>query len=328
MERPMRKKISILGAGNVGAATALWIARNELGDVVLYNRTRGLAEGKALDLKESSPVDGFDLTIIGTDQMEQTRDSDVVVLTAGKARQPGMSREDLLTMNAGIISTLGAHIAETSPNAVVIVVSNPVDTMVHVAAEATSFPKQRVMGMAGILDSARFRTFIALELGVSVEDTNALVLGGHGDFMVPLPRQASVGGIPLGDLLPEHRIEALIERTRRAGAEILALQKVSSAYFAPAAAVGQMVEAIVKDKKRVLPCVAYLQGEYGIRDLFMGVPAVIGAKGIERILELKLNPDEMKALHNSADAVRQQVARFRGQAAGSSPAGNQPARTN
>lgn len=311
----MRKKISIIGSGNVGAATALWIARNELGDVVLYNRTRGLAEGKALDLKESSPVDGFDLTITGTDQIEHTRDSDVVVLTAGMARQPGMSRDDLLTMNASIISAISAQIAVTSPNAVVIVVSNPVDTMVHVAAEATSFPKQRVMGMAGILDSARFRTFIALELGVSVEDTNALVLGGHGDFMVPLPRHASVGGIPLGDLLPENKIEALIERTRQGGAEILALQKVSSAYFAPAAAVGQMVEAIVKDKKRVLPCVAYLQGQYGIRDLFMGVPTVIGAKGIERILELKLNSQELEALHKSADAVRKQVARFGAQAA-------------
>lgn len=309
----MRKKISIIGAGNVGSATALWIARNELGDVVLYNRTRGLAEGKALDLKESSPVEGFDLSITGTDQIEQTRDSDVVVLTAGMARQPGMSRDDLLTMNASLISTIGAQIAKTSPNAVVIVVSNPVDAMVHVAAEATSFPRQRVMGMAGILDSARFRTFIALELGVSVEDTNALVLGGHGDFMVPLPRYASVGGIPVVDLLPESRIAALIERTRQGGAEILALMKVSSAYYAPAAAAGQMVEAVVRDKKRVLPCVAYLQGEYGIRDLFMGVPAVIGAKGIERILELKLNDHELQALHKSAEAVRAQVVRFGGQ---------------
>jgi malate dehydrogenase len=309
----MRKKISIIGAGNVGAATALWVARNELGDVVLYNRTRGLAEGKALDLKESSPVDGFDLSIVGTDQIEQTRDSDVVVLTAGMARQPGMSRDDLLTKNASIISTISSQVAAVSPNAVVIVVSNPVDTMVHVAAGATGFPKHRVMGMAGILDSARFRTFIALELGVSVEDTSALVLGGHGDFMVPLPRYASVGGITVGDLLPDNRIEALIERTRQAGAEILALQKVSSAYFAPAAAVGQMVEAVVKDKKRVLPCVAYLQGEYGIRDLFMGVPTVIGAKGIERILELKLNSDELQALHKSAEAVRKQVARFANQ---------------
>jgi malate dehydrogenase len=320
----MRKKISIIGSGNVGAATALWVARKELGDVVLYNRTRGLAEGKALDLKESSPVDGFDLAITGTDQIEQTRDSDVVVLTAGMARQPGMSRDDLLTMNASIISAISEQIAVASPNAVLIVVSNPVDTMVHVAAEATSFPKQRVMGMAGILDSARFRTFIALELGVSVEDTSALVLGGHGDFMVPLPRHASVGGIPLSDLLPENKIQALIERTRQGGAEILALQKVSSAYFAPAAAVGQMVEAIVKDKKRVLPCVAYLQGEYGIRDLFMGVPTVIGAKGIERILELKLNSQELEALHKSADAVRKQVARFRGQAAMPSSPGRAP----
>lgn len=328
----MRKKISIIGSGNVGSATALWIARNELGDVVLYNRTRGLAEGKALDLKESSPVDGFDLSITGTDQIEQTRDSDVVVLTAGMARQPGMSRDDLLAGNAALISAISTKIAANSPNAVLIVVSNPVDAMVHVAASASGFPKQRVMGMAGILDSARFRTFIALELGVSVEDTNALVLGGHGDFMVPLPRYASVGGIPLVDLLPESRIHALIERTRQGGAEILALMKVSSAYYAPAAAAGQMVEAVVRDKKRVLPCVAYLQGEYGIRDLFMGVPAVIGAHGIERIFELKLNDHEMQALHKSADAVRAQVVRFGGQgftaSAPSSPSGSGKAGTS
>lgn len=309
----MRKKISIIGAGNVGAATALWIARKELGDVVLYNRTRGLAEGKALDLKESSPVDGFDLAITGTNQFEDTGESDVVVLTAGRPRQPGMSRDDLLNMNASIVSDFCVQVAKTSPNAVLIVVSNPVDAMVHVAANATLFPRHKVMGMAGILDSSRFRTFIALELGVSVEDTNALVLGGHGDFMVPLPRHASVGGIPVSDLLPEDRITALIERTRRGGAEILALQKVSSEYYAPAAAAGQMVEAVVKDKKRVLPCVAHLQGEYGIHDLFMGVPTVVGANGVERILELRLNASEFDALQKSADAVREQVARFRGQ---------------
>ena len=221
------------------AATALWVARRELGDVVLYNRTRGLAEGTALDLKESSPVDGFDLVIAGTDRFDETADSDVVVLTAGIPRRPGMSRNDLLTMNAALVSDLCAQIGKTSPHAVVIVVTNPVDAMVHVAAVAGSFPRQRVMGMAGILDSARFRTFIALELSVSVEDTNALVLGGHGDFMVPLPRHASVGGIPLGDLLPEDRITTLIERTRKGGAEILDLEKVSSAYYAPAAAAGQ-----------------------------------------------------------------------------------------
>jgi malate dehydrogenase len=309
----MRKKISIIGAGNVGAATALWIARKELGDVVLFNRTRGLAEGKALDLKESSPVDGFDLAIVGTDRFEDIRDSDVVVLTAGMPRQPGMSRHDVLTMNASIVSDLCGPIARASPNAVLIVVTNPVDAMVQVAASASAFPKQRVMGMAGILDSARFRTFIALELGVSVEDTSALVLGGHGDFMVPLPRYASVGGIPLCDLLPEDRVTALIERTRRGGAEILSLEKVSSAYYAPAAAAGQMVEAIVKDKKRVLPCVAYLRGAYGIHGLFMGVPAVLGADGVERILELRLNASEFEELQKSADAVREQVARFGGQ---------------
>jgi len=303
----MRKKISIIGSGNVGAATAMWVVRKELGDVVLYNRTRGLAEGKALDLKESSPVDRFDLAIVGTDQLDDTGDSDVVVLTAGIPRQPGMSRDDLLNMNASIVSTICAQIANTSPNAVLIVVTNPVDAMVRVAANATMFPRHKVMGMAGILDSARFRTFIALELGVSVEDTNALVLGGHGDFMVPLPRHASVGGIPLSDLLPEDRITALVERTRRGGAEILALEKVSSAYYAPAAAAGQMVESIVRDKKRVLPCVAYLQGEYGINHAFMGVPVLLGSGGVERVFELKLNASELEAIRQSAKAVRQLV---------------------
>ncbi len=303
----MRKKISIIGSGNVGAATTLWIARREIGDVVLYNRTRGLAEGKALDLKESSPMDGFDLAIMGTDRFEDTRESDVVVLTLGMPRQPGMSRSDLLTMNTTIVSAACSEIAKTSPNAVLIVVTNPVDAMVHVAAETTSFPRHKVIGMAGILDSSRFRTFIALELGVSVEDTSALILGGHGDFMVPLPRHASVGGIPITDLLSEGCIEVLIERTRNGGAEILALEKVSSAYYAPAAAAGQMVEAVVKDKKRVLPCVTYLRGEYAIQDIFMGVPAVIGAQGVERVIELKLTPEEFQTLHKSADAVKQLV---------------------
>ena len=309
----MRKKISIIGAGNVGAATALWVARKELGDVVLYNRTRGLAEGKALDLKESSPLDGFDLAYHRHGRVRGYRGVGCGRADGGMPRQPGMSRDDLLNMNASIVSAICVQIANTSPNAVLIVVSNPVDAMVHVAANATLFPRHKVMGMAGILDSSRFRTFIALELGFSVEDTNALVLGGHGDFMVPLPRHASVGGIPVSDLLPEDRITALIERTRRGGAEILALEKVSSAYYAPAAAAGQMVEAVVKDKKRVLPCVAHLQGEYGIHDLFMGVPTVIGANGVERILELRLNASEFDALQKSADAVREQVARFRGQ---------------
>jgi malate dehydrogenase len=321
----MRRKISIIGSGNVGAATAMWIARKELGDVVLYNRTRGLAEGKALDLKESSPVDGFDLEIAGTDQLEDTSESDVVVLTAGMPRQPGMSRSDLLHMNASIVSALCMQIARFSPGAVLVVVSNPVDAMVHVAANATSFPRHKVMGMAGILDSARFRAFIALELGVSVEDTSALVLGGHGDFMVPLPQHASVGGIPVSDLLPEDRIAALIERTRKGGAEILGLEKVSSAYYAPAAAAGQMVEAVVKDKKRVLPCVAHLQGEYGIHGLFMGVPAVVGASGVERILELRLNASEFDALQKSADAVKEQVACLGGQTFEPSPAPGSPA---
>jgi malate dehydrogenase len=306
----MRKKITIIGSGNVGASTALWSALSELGDIVLFNRNKGMAEGKALDLKQASPLQGFDLEILGTDQYHDTRDSDVVVVTAGLPRQPGMSREELFKNNAAIVGETCVQIAKFSPNAVLIMVTNPVDAMVHVAANATAFPKHRVMGMAGILDSSRFRTFIALELGVSVEDTNALVLGGHGDFMVPLPRHASVGGIPITDLLPDDRIKALMERTRTGGAEILSLKKVSSAYYAPAAAIEQMVEAVVRDKKRVLPCVAYLQGEYGINGIFMGVPVIIGRSGVERILELKLNPAELEAIRRSADAVRTLVARL------------------
>jgi len=306
----MRKKITIIGSGNVGATTALWTALRELGDIVLFNRTKGLAEGKALDLKEASPLEGFDLEIAGTDRFEDTRDSDVVVVTAGLPRQPGMSREELLHKNASLVADLCANVAKFSPNSVLILVTNPVDALVHVAAKATAFPKHRIVGMAGILDSSRFRTFIALELGVSVEDINALVLGGHGDFMVPLPRHASVSGIPLTDLLSDARIKALIERTRHGGAEILSLQKVSSAFYAPAAATEQMVETIVRDKKRVLPCVAYLEGEYGIQGIFMGVPVLLGSKGVERVLELKLNTAELEALRKSADAVRKLVAQI------------------
>ena len=307
----MRKKITIIGSGNVGATAAVWVALKELGDIVLFNRTPGLAKGRALDLMEASPLEGFDLAIVGTDRFEDTKDSDVVVVTAGLARQPGMSREELLDRNAAIVRDVCVHVAQSSPNAVLIVVSNPVDAMVHVAFKASGFPQHRVIGMAGILDSSRFRTFISLELGVSVEDINALVLGGHGDFMVPLPRHASVSGIPLADLLSEDRIHALIERTRHGGAEILSLQKVSSAYYAPAAAVEQMVEAVVRDKKRILPCVAYLQGEYGIDGIFMGVPVLLGGGGVERVLELKLNPSEMAALKKSAEAVRQLVDQLR-----------------
>ena len=307
----MRKKITIIGSGNVGATAALWTALNELGDIVLFNRTKGLAKGKALDLKEASPLEGFDLQIVGTDAYDETAYSDVVVVTAGLPRQPGMSREELLDKNAAIVGDACAQVAKYSPHAVLIVVSNPVDAMVHVAYKSSGFPKQRVIGMAGILDSSRFCTFIADELGVSVEDINALVLGGHGDFMVPLPRHASVSGIPLTDLLGEDRIQALIERTRHGGAEILSLQKVSSAFYAPAAGVEQMVEAVVRDKKRILPCVAYLQGEYGIEGIFMGVPVLLGARGAERVLELRLNDSELAALRTSAEKVRKLVSQLR-----------------
>lgn len=306
----MRKRITIIGAGNVGATAALWSALRELGDLVLFNRTKGLAEGRALDLKEASPLEGFDLEILGTDRYEDTADSDVVVVTAGASRQPGMSREELLETNAAIVREACVQIARFSPQAVLIVVTNPLDAMVHVAYRASGFPKHRVMGMAGILDSSRFRTFIGLELGVSVEDIHALVLGGHGNFMVPLTRHASISGIPITELLPEDRIASLIERTRHGGAEILSLQRVSSAYYAPAAAVEQMVEAIVKDKKRILPCAAYLEGEYGIDGIFMSVPVLLGSGGIERVVELKLTEAELDALRKSADAVRQLISQL------------------
>jgi malate dehydrogenase len=308
--RRSRKKITIVGTGNVGATTALWTALKELGDIVLYNRTLGLAAGRALDLKEASPLEGFDLAIVGTDAYEDTANSDVVVITAGIPRQPGMSREELLDKNAEIVTSISRPIAHYSPHAVLIVVTNPVDAMVHVAHRATGFPTHQVIGMAGILDSSRFRTFIGLELGVSVEDIHALVLGGHGDFMVPLPRHASVSGIPLTELLSQERITALIERTRHGGAEILGLQKVSSAFYAPAAAIEQMIEAVVRDKKRILPCVAYLQGEYGVKGIFMGVPVLLGGAGVERVVELSLTATELSALCSSADAVRTLVARL------------------
>jgi malate dehydrogenase len=306
-----RKKITVVVSGNVGATTALWAALKELGDIVLFNRTKGLAAGRALDLKEASPLEGFDLGIVGTDAYEDTRHSDVVVVTAGQPRQPGMSREELLDKNAEIVAGTCAQIAKYSPHAVLIVVTNPVDAMVHVAYRVSGFSKHHVIGMAGILDSSRFRTFIGLELGVSVEDIHALVLGGHGDFMVPLPRHASVSGIPLTELLGQDRIDALIERTRHGGAEILWLQKISSAFYAPAAAIAQMVEAVVRDKKRVLPCVAYLEGEYGLDGIFMGVPVLLGGGGVERVLELTLNEAELFSLRSSAEAVRKLVAQVR-----------------
>ena len=301
-----RSKITIIGAGNVGATTAHWCAAAELGDIVLLDipATEGMPAGKALDLMEASPIVGFDSNIIGTTNYEDTADSDVVVITAGIPRKPGMSRDDLLSTNARIVSSVTAEIKETSPNAILIIVSNPLDAMVQRALQVSGFPPQRVIGQAGVLDTARYRTFLAMELGVSVEDVSALLLGGHGDTMVPLPSCTSVGGIPVSQLIEAERLEEIIQRTRQGGAEIVGLLKTGSAFYAPAAATTQMVEAIVKDKKRLLPCAAYCESEYGVGGFYVGVPTILGAGGVEKIIELDLNEQEQAAFQHSVDAVK------------------------
>lgn len=303
----MRKKITIIGAGHVGATTAQLIAYKELGDIVLVDVVDGLPQGKALDLLESGPLEGFDCSVIGTNGYEETADSYLVIITAGLARKPGMSRDDLLRTNADIVKSVAEQVAKYSPDAFVIVVSNPLDVMAYVAKKVTGFPKHRVMGMAGVLDSTRFRTFIALELGVSMEDVQAFVLGGHGDSMVPLPRYSTVSGIPIGDLLSPEQIARLIERTRKGGGEIVSYLKTGSAFYAPAASTAQMAEAILKDKKRILPCAAYLEGEYGLKDIYFGVPVKLGAGGVEQIIEFKLTAEEHAALSHSAKEVQDAV---------------------
>ncbi len=302
-----RAKITIVGAGNVGATTAHWAAARELGDIVLIDIIEGAPQGKALDLYEASPVEGFDCRVTGTNDYEDTRDSDVVVITAGVARKPGMSRDDLITTNAGIVGSVTNEITARSPGCILIVVSNPLDVMVTKAHMECGFPRERIMGMAGVLDSARFRAFISMELGVSVEDITATVLGGHGDSMVPLPRYSAVSGIPITALMKPDRIEALVQRTRDGGAEIVNYLKTGSAFYAPGAAVAQMVEAILKDKKRILPCAALLEGEYGQEGVFMGVPVKLGAGGMEEVVELELTPEEKAAFDESADHVRELI---------------------
>ncbi len=305
-----RRKVSVIGAGNVGATTAQRIAEAGLADVVLVDIVEGLPQGKGLDLAEAAPVVGHDARIVGTNDYAETAGSDIVVVTSGIARKPGMSRDELLATNAGIVRSVVEQAAAVSPNAILVVVTNPLDAMCHVAMRASGFPRERVIGMAGVLDSARFRTFIAMELGVSVEDTHAFVLGGHGDTMVPLPRYSTVAGVPITELLPPERIAALVERTANGGAEIVSLLKTGSAFYAPAAATFEMVEAILLDRKRVLPCAVYLQGEFGIRDLFVGVPCVLGAGGMERVFEIELNAEERAAFERSAAAVRELVERL------------------
>jgi len=299
----MDKKVTVIGSGNVGATAAQRLCEKELCDVVLVDIIEGVPQGKALDLTEAAPIEKHDAQITGTNGYEASGGSDIIIITAGIPRKPGMSRDDLIATNAGIMKSVTREVVKLSPEAVIIVVSNPLDAMCHVAFEESGFPKNRVIGMAGVLDSARFRAFIAMELDVSIENTHAFVLGGHGDTMVPLPRYSTVAGIPITELMSQDRIEAIVDRTRTGGAEIVGLLKTGSAYYAPASAAVEMAESILKDKKKILPCAAYLEGEYGLNGLFIGVPVKLGAGGIEEIIEIQLTDDEKTALQTSADAV-------------------------
>lgn len=299
-----RNKITIIGSGNVGATCAHWAASKELGDIVLFDVVEGVPQGKALDMQEAAPIEGYDINIIGSNNYEDTAGSDVIVITAGIARKPGMSRDDLVNTNVKIVQGCAEQAAKFSPNAFIIVVTNPLDVMVYAAFKASGFPANRVFGMAGVLDSARFRTFIAQELGVSYKDVSAFVLGGHGDDMVPLVRYSYAGGIPIEKLIPAERIEDIVERTRKGGAEIVNYLKTGSAYYAPGASAIEMVEAVLKDKKRILPVAAYLKGEYGQKDIYLGVPAIIGGSGVEKIIEVDLTDEEDTALQKSIQSVR------------------------
>jgi len=304
----MRNKISIIGAGFVGATAAHWCAVKELGDVVLVDIVDGMPQGKALDLLEAGPIEGYDLHIVGTNNYADTVGSDIIVITAGLPRQPGMTREDLVGVNAKIVRDVIEAVMLLSPNAIMILVTNPLDTMLYLAKKVTGWPRERVIGQAGVLDSARMRAFMAMELGVSVENTHAFVMGGHGDEMVPLARYSTVAGIPITQLLPPDRVEAIIDRTRKGGGEIVSLLKKGSAFFAPSAATMQMVEAILKDRKMILPCSVYLEGEYGLKDICFGVPVKLGRNGVEQIIEVDLTDDERNAMERSAALVRSSMA--------------------
>ena len=306
-----RRKITIVGAGFVGATAAHWAASKELGDVVLIDIVEGVPQGKGLDLYEASPVEGFDSRIIGTNDYADTKDSDIVIITAGLPRKPGMSRDDLLATNAKIVKSVTEQIVKYSPDCYIIVVSNPLDAMVYVAKEVSGFPKNRVMGMAGVLDSARMSSFIAEALDVSVEDVNAFVLGGHGDSMVPLPRYSTVAGIPITDLMDKETIDKIVDRTRNGGAEIVNYLKTGSAFFAPSASAVAMTESILKDKKRIFPCAAYLEGEYGITGYYIGVPVKLGATGVEKVIEIELTEEEKAGLMKSYDSVKTLVAKVK-----------------
>ncbi len=306
-----RPKITVVGAGNVGASVAQYAVERELGDVVLVDVIEGVPQGKALDLAQAGPIHGYDSRLIGSNGYDETHDSDIVVITAGLARKPGMTRDDLLGKNAEIVGSVVDQVVRRSRNAILILVTNPLDAMVQLAWKRSGFPHRRVIGMAGVLDSARFRTFIAQELRVSVENVHAFVLGGHGDSMVPLPRYSTVAGIPITDLLPKNKIDALVQRTANGGAEIVNYLKTGSAYYAPAASVVEMIEAILKDKKKILPCAAYLDGQYGVRGLYVGVPVKLGRAGVEQVIEITLRPDEQAAFDKSTAAVRELVDKLK-----------------
>ncbi|MBI3624658.1 MAG: malate dehydrogenase [Candidatus Rokubacteria bacterium] len=307
----MRPKVTVVGAGNVGASVAQYTVEKELADVVLVDVIEGVPQGKALDLLQAGPIHRYDSRLVGSNGYDETGGSDIVVVAAGFPRKPGMTRDDLLFKNAEVIQGVTQEVARRSPKAILIMVTNPLDAMVQLAWKVSGFPPQRVMGMAGILDAARFRTFIALELGVSVENVTAFVLGGHGDTMVPLPRYSTVAGIPLPDLLPKDKIEAIVKRTRDGGAEIVSLLKTGSAFYAPAAATVEMIEAILRDKKKIVPCAAYLDGQYGVKGLYVGVPVKLGRGGAEQVIEIRLTPDEDAAFRKSVAAVRELVEKLK-----------------
>jgi malate dehydrogenase len=306
----LKKRVTVVGAGHVGATLAQRIVETRLADVVMVDVVQGVPQGKGLDLLEAGPVLGYDCKVAGTNGYDETAGSDIIVITAGLARKPGMSRDDLLAANGDIVKKVAQETGRRSPNAIMIVVTNPMDVMAYVAMRASGFPRERVVGMGGVLDSARFRTFIAMELGVSVENTHAFVLGGHGDSMVPLPRYSTVAGIPITEIMSADQISRLVERTRNGGAEIVALLKTGSAYYAPSAATLDMVEAILLDKKKILPCSAYLEGEFGVKGAFAGVPVKLGEKGVEQVVEITLSADEKAAFMKSVDAVRSGCAKF------------------
>ncbi len=305
-----RKKITVVGAGHVGSTTALWLATRELGDVVLVDVAEGIAAGKALDLMEASPIVGFDSSVTGTTDYKDTANSDLVIITAGLARKPGMSRSDLIDKNKVIVRDVTKNIIKHSPETIILVVTNPLDVMVYETWEESGLPPHKIIGLSGALDSSRMRAFIALELNVSVEDVQAMVLGGHADEMVPLINYSTVGGIPVTQFLTKVKIDAIVERTRKAGGEIVGLLKTGSAYYAPSASVSEMAESILKDKKRIIPCAAYLDGEYGLKGLFIGVPVKLGSKGVEEVIEVELSTEQKAAFNASADAIKKLIGKL------------------